>query len=52
MITQSGKNSAYLASALYRSARRERKLRISLTAFLIVLAAAFALMCVLMYRAV
>ena len=52
MITQFDKNSVYIASALYRSARRERRLRVCLTVFLTVLTAAFSVMCAVMLRAV
>ena len=52
MITQFDKNSAHMAVAFYRSARREKRLRNTLTAFFIVLAAAFAVLCVLLCRSV
>ena len=52
MITQFDKNSVYIASALYRSARREKRLRVSLAVFFTVLAAVFALLCVFLCRPV
>ena len=52
MITQFDKNSVYIASALYRSARREKRLRVCLAVFMTALTAVFALLCALMLRSV